>query len=43
MFMSHEQSAGQYVNSVNIGNKFFERVGQFNCLGTTQICQNFTC
>ena len=39
--MSHEQNAGQYVNNVNIGNKFFERVKQSKCLGTTQINQNF--
>jgi len=39
MFMSHKQNAGQYVNNVNIGNKFFERVEQFKCLGTTQINQ----
>jgi len=43
MFMSHKQNAGQYVNNVYIGNKFFERVEQFKCLGTTQINQNFMC
>jgi len=40
MVMSQDQNAGQS-HSMKIDNSFFERVGEFKCLGTTLTNQNF--